>query len=281
MPLPPELLPTRHQRVIDVVEAAGIDVADWANYASGKRSPAANPNYCYSWCFTKPGEFVLLNLWHEELTEENGVVYEDLNYRELALQFERNPKTSTWARRARDMDLAIQKAWREKLLVKVSICDGKRREIADPDSAASRVERRLLDTEAWAVTDYDWDSGRAVVTRGVSPEPYLDQFSVEPATPGLPTRTPRLVDVTDRSAEVRRQALRRSHGLCQWCQTPGFLMPNGRIFLETHHVVPLAEGGLDIVANVVALCANHHRECHHGNQREQMRAKLLAYLNDA
>ena len=179
------------------------------------------------------------------------------------------------------MDLAMQRAWREKLPVKVSICDGKRREIADPDSAASRVERRLLDSETWAVTEYDWGSGKSVVTRGVSPEPYLDQFSVDETAAGPSAKTPRLVDVTDRSAEVRRQALRRARGLCQWCQTPGFPMLNGRVFLETHHVVPLAEGGIDIVANVVALCANHHREAHYGSQRGHMREKLLAYLDDA
>ncbi len=275
-----KLLPTRHQRVMDVVEASGIDVSDWANFAKGKKSPAANPNYCYSWCFIKHNEFVLLNLWYDELKEKNEVISAILNYRELALQFEQNGKTSTWARRAREVDIAIQSAWREKLPVKVVVCDGVRREIAEPDSAASRVERRLLDTEIWAVTDYDWITGRSVVTRGVNPEPYLDQFSIDIDMDNPAIKILRLKEVNDRSADVRRKALKRSLGLCQWCNIPGFLMSNGKIFLETHHVVPLSEGGLDILSNVVALCANHHREAHYGEQRKYMREKLLAYLND-
>lgn len=281
MPIPEELLPLRHQRVMDVVAEAGMDVSPWADYARGAKSPAANPNFCYSWTFTEPGKFVLLNLWYDELKERDGVIYQDLNYRDLTLQFERSKDKATWGRRAREVDLALQRAWREKLPVKVVVCDGQRRDIADPDSEASKVERRILDTEPWAITDYDWLSGAATVTRGVSPEPYLDQFSVTPPTDGAPARTPRLVEVADRSADVRRQALRRAKGLCQWCSAPGFRMPDGRVFLETHHVVPLSEGGADTLANVVALCANHHREAHYGERRYEIRERMLTYLSDA
>jgi predicted HNH restriction endonuclease len=52
-------------------------------------------------------------------------------------------------------------------------------------------------------------------------------------------------------------------------------MPNGQVFLETHHIIPLSEGGGDVITNVAALCPNHHREAHHGSQAELIRAHLL------
>ena len=48
-----------------------------------------------------------------------------------------------------------------------------------------------------------------------------------------------------------------------------------QIYLETHHIVPLSEDGSDIVQNVAALCANHHREAHHGAARANIKASLL------
>ncbi len=53
---------------------------------------------------------------------------------------------------------------------------------------------------------------------------------------------------------------------------------DGSIFLETHHVVPLSERGSDTLLNVVALCANHHREAHLGSSRVSIRNRLLQFL---
>jgi 5-methylcytosine-specific restriction protein A len=55
-------------------------------------------------------------------------------------------------------------------------------------------------------------------------------------------------------------------------------MANGKVYLETHHVVPLHENGEDSVNNVVALCPNHHREAHHGERRAEIRRLLLSKL---
>jgi 5-methylcytosine-specific restriction protein A len=55
-------------------------------------------------------------------------------------------------------------------------------------------------------------------------------------------------------------------------------MTDGRIYLETHHVVPLSEKGVDHEWNVVALCPNDHREAHHGERRDAIRTRLLAML---
>ncbi|MBI5908921.1 MAG: HNH endonuclease [Betaproteobacteria bacterium] len=54
--------------------------------------------------------------------------------------------------------------------------------------------------------------------------------------------------------------------------------PDGRTYIETHHVIPLAENGPDSVSNVVALCPNHHRETHHGREAGAIRIRLLELL---
>ncbi len=52
-------------------------------------------------------------------------------------------------------------------------------------------------------------------------------------------------------------------GQCQLCNEPApFSRPSGEPYLEVHHVVWLARGGEDSVANAVALCPNCHRKMH-------------------
>ncbi|MEQ1936169.1 MAG: HNH endonuclease [Fimbriimonadaceae bacterium] len=51
------------------------------------------------------------------------------------------------------------------------------------------------------------------------------------------------------------------------CGSTLFKKDDGRNFLEVHHVVPLAEGGDDTMANAAALCPMCHRELHFGNLR--------------
>ena len=48
-----ELQPLAKPRIMDLVELTGIDVGPWAFRADGSlvEHPAANPAYCYEWCF--------------------------------------------------------------------------------------------------------------------------------------------------------------------------------------------------------------------------------------
>ena len=52
-------------------------------------------------------------------------------------------------------------------------------------------------------------------------------------------------------------------------------MQGGKVFLETHHIVPLGEKGKDVIENVAAICPNHHREAHHGAARKTIQRELL------
>jgi 5-methylcytosine-specific restriction enzyme A len=62
MSIASEIEPKQHQRVMDLVREAGIDVSDWKNFKGGKQKASVNPKYCYEWSFVGPGKVVALNL---------------------------------------------------------------------------------------------------------------------------------------------------------------------------------------------------------------------------
>lgn len=62
------------------------------------------------------------------------------------------------------------------------------------------------------------------------------------------------------------------------CGRPGFEMARGTIYLETHHVVPLALGGPDADRNVVALCADDHRRAHFAVDSDEIANRLLELI---
>jgi len=67
-----------------------------------------------------------------------------------------------------------------------------------------------------------------------------------------------------RDPYVSAYAKKRANGRCELCEREApFILPSGEPFLESHHIVPLTEGGQDEITNVVALCPNCHRKMHH------------------
>ena len=80
-----------------------------------------------------------------------------------------------------------------------------------------------------------------------------------------------------RSSLVKRMALLRSGGKCEYCKNdPPFWDKFGEPFFEVHHITPLSKGGEDDVDNVAALCPNCHRKIHLAGalSRHSMRAQL-------
>jgi len=267
-----DLKPTKQQRVIDLVSAAGVDVRDWAHFEGGEKRAASNPKYCYEWSFVESGRIIVLNLWYAAMRERKGVVFMDLNLRNSGRGKE------VWRARAERFDHAMHEAWKHRQQVRVVIADGVMGDADDPKAKPSRVRRRLLDPIPWAVTAYDEKNGDATLTRGVLTERFVDQFSVQPE-PEAPVER-RMVSGTAfvRDPALRSRTLERAKGACEYCANPGFTMADGRVYLETHHVVPLSEAGTDTEDNLVALCANHHREAHHGVRAAEIRRKLLNKL---
>ena len=272
------LRPTERRRVMDLVRDAGVDVSDWSNYEGGVARAAANPKYCYEWSFCVPGKVVILNIWHAHLREAGGTITLTDNLRENAIFYADVPGRAVWRKRAESFDHHVALAATDGLPVRTIVCDGEMRAKFDTESLASKVRARALDPAPWAVTSYDQTTGQFVLRRGALPHRLKDQFVTDPL-PGSPTETKSVTGlVFVRSAAVRLLALKRADGSCEWCGELGFTTDDGSVFLETHHVVPLSEEGPDIITNVVALCANHHREAHFGSSRVTMRSSLLTFL---
>lgn len=273
MALPPELKPDTKSNIIDLVAEAGIDVSDWSNYKHGATNPGANPKYCYEWALKEPGRVVVCNLWYSSMKEIDGAIEQHLVLRDTAAKKESDPTRR--ARRARMADVLTDAA-NEGLPVRVIVLDGKPR-AASPDGK-THVKYRKLDPIAWSVVCANRGTAEFVVRRGAAVAKFVDQFELSepadaPVTVSTTTETSR-----SRSRDVRMYVLNRAAGKCEFCGSQGFTLADGRVYLETHHVQQLSLGGADSVRNVVALCANHHREAHHGKDAAVIKKQLLQRL---
>jgi 5-methylcytosine-specific restriction protein A len=212
-----DLRPQQSARVIDLVAAAGHDVNDWKNFKGGLAKEASNPKYCYEWAFTQPGKAVVLNLWHEDLKEVNGKVFQHLNYRAFAARLHKTAAQGIWAKRSLAMDAAFNLAATLALPVRVIICDGARRDVSMNPERASSVLKRMIDPVPWAVTNYDSTSGECILTRGQAPHLIEDQFSSDPADGYESSRRSRTYNSFVRDAQVRERVRTRARGFCEYC----------------------------------------------------------------
>jgi len=265
-----KLRPIERERVMDLVEQAGIDISDWSNFKGGIEKAAANPKYCYEWSYVNPkNKVVVLNLWYSNIEFVNGEFIYNLNPRRTANE---ESGAGGRAKRAFNMDFALQKVVRESLPIRIIICD--------TNGSQSRVERRLLDSDFWYVTSYDSDTGECGLKRGMSELQYVDQFETVDIDTVKPEKKESVAFVYERSSYVRKEVLNRAKGLCEWCGKEGFTTESGAIYLESHHIIPLSESGDDSSSNVIALCPNDHRKCHYGKDKENYKAELLKIVDN-
>jgi 5-methylcytosine-specific restriction protein A len=187
-------------------------------------------------------------------------------------------KTGVGLGRARALDSAIQESYQKQLPVRIVVFDGKRRKDNAPNPTASKVQYRHLDPESWHVAKYDNKTGQTTLMRGIDQDSYnfVDQFDIYFGAPAATNE--RTVSVFVRRPDIRRRVLKRANGKCELCGAKGFVMANDKIYLETHHIVPLCEKGTDSESNVAALCPNHHREAHHGENCVKIRGELIRKL---
>ncbi len=254
-------------RVIDLVAEAGVDVTHWSKY-SGQHA-SQNPRHCYEWAFDDGVIMIIVfSLWWSaiEPSSEGGCMY-TVNARKTANE-------STGARRSRAirMDQLLRFASVNKMPVQVIL------NVSKDVGSTESVGLRGLDSERWMVSSYDQETGACELARGVVPLHTIDQFAIEREEVGADGQTVRTSNVYNRSPIVREYALRRADGHCEYCGSRGFELPNGGIYLETHHVESLSSGGLDRLHNVVALCAGHHREAHFGVRRGEIKTRLVDFL---
>jgi hypothetical protein len=81
-----------------------------------------------------------------------------------------------------------------------------------------------------------------------------------------------------RDQKVRSAVLLRAAGRCEYCGENGFLKEDDSRYLETHHVIALANDGEDRLTNVIGLCPSDHRKAHFSANRESMEQEMLLRL---
>lgn len=216
------------------------------------------------------------------------------------------------AKRARAFDRVLQLSFRRGRPLRMIVNEGDRRDDSELGTTSSSVKLRKLDTENWYVHSYVDDTGDVLLVRGdpVGPGESVVLATVSVPESTLPavfkTESDRVSDVSselpseldakgfvdqfsapvaaalreatvllrDRSPIVRATVLRRAQGICELCGEPGFVTTAGSVYLETHHVVPLANDGQDHPSNVVAICPRDHRRAHFAAERDEIAVRL-------
>ncbi len=274
-----QLKPLKRTNLIDLIKQVGHDVSDWSNT---KGHAASNPKYCYEWCFYDPAAGYIFNIWHEYVEENNFEIFHAGNMREMInnakcpdLDSKSRRAASSRVKRAKLFDQFLQEINNLGHSFRVIVQSGNVQAIDTYESA--KAETRLLDNQSWHLKSYDVVTGAFVIARGTKPQ-FLDQFS---APNNLGSENPDKTKVTtsayQRDPKVREFVLNRANGICENCGKPGFRTSTG-IYLETHHIIPLSEGGADTVENVIALCPNDHKMAHYWIARMEMRAKFFTAI---
>jgi hypothetical protein len=106
-------------------------------------------------------------------------------------------------------------------------------------------------------------------------EVLLDKYTCglhSPSSVDLPRQSKVETTIFDRCPLVIAIARVRASFRCEVpkCATPSFLTESNEYYCEVHHLVPLAQKGLDRIENVACVCANHHRELHLGKRGAEL-----------
>jgi hypothetical protein len=276
-----EIKPLEHHRIYDLVKKAGIDVSSWAQVKGGKAEAPRNPKYCYEWSFLQPRKVVVLNLWHRDLEEDDGLIWRDLNVRLDATQSGTN---SVRKRRALSMDRHIQAAYLQRVPVRVVLLEGRVRARGDTNGKPSQAKKRMLDRVPWAITDYDWATGECTVTRGAVPQTPAEQGAEEEFTGLEGEQRRRLVLHRKRERRLRAkkidETLRLQNGrlVCEVVNC-GFDFRErygelGKGYAQVHHLNPLRDipaGGREVsLEELAVVCANCHVMIHRGGDSRSL-----------
>lgn len=89
-----------------------------------------------------------------------------------------------------------------------------------------------------------------------------------------------------RSVKVSAEALQKAHFKCEIDNAHKTFVSNAkqRPYVEAHHLIPLSQQSvfnysLDVLANVVALCAHCHKLLHHGKANEKRQPLIMLLEN--
>ncbi len=294
------LRPRKRLTVMEAVRQAGVDVRPWRHKKGGiVKHPSANPKYCYEWAFGGGGEPIALFLWFDSLQDENGnIVWRgnlrqlEASLRELRLDsskaIEQRARSIEQELRAGRFDKLVREAFEQRSPIRAVLLEGDQQEKVKLGNARASVKFRRLDKQSWHVHQYLVSTGETVLVRG-DPGGYiaadakplvnrsaLDDLNDEPAGTELPAVLQKTSPTYARDDSVRSWVIDKAKGVCEYCGKRGFMKPDGTYYVEAHHIISLSKQGPDKVENVIALCANHHREAHYGADRVELERKMIA-----
>jgi hypothetical protein len=107
---------------------------------------------------------------------------------------------------------------------------------------------------------------------------HLENDALNDLGSDVPARVVSLTATYARDPRVRDAVKRRAEGKCEYCGRKGFKTASDEFYIETHHVIALADDGEDRITNVIALCPEHHREAHYGEQRARLESEFSVLL---
>ncbi|MCX7007607.1 MAG: HNH endonuclease, partial [Kiritimatiellaeota bacterium] len=108
-----------------------------------------------------------------------------------------------------------------------------------------------------------------------------DQDALNDLGSDKPEKVPTSGSSYARDPKVRKAVKSRAKGQCELCGKRGFACRDGTFYLETHHIISLANDGADRTTNVIALCADHHREAHFGAKRGELEKDMIAKVESS
>lgn len=126
---------------------------------------------------------------------------------------------------------------------KINFIEGSKKKIMEPLDDTHSIEEKEEHAQLM-----DSDSLRAAAEKHEKKQPTEKMVTVKQVY-----RDPYIAEYTKQ----------RANGRCQLCgEIAPFKDKNGKPYLESHHVIWLADGGEDSIKNTVALCPNCHRKMH-------------------
>lgn len=133
------------------------------------------------------------------------------------------------------------------------------------DYLSSTVEKRIPKPK-YMVSEDEYARSKEAVEQAAKQVSDLDLRTQISQYTGLASTTEVIGTRFNRNPYVAEYAKRRAKGVCYDCRqlAPFRTRQTGEPYLEVHHILSLAEGGLDTPENVVALCPNCHRKRHYG-----------------
>ena len=197
----------------------------------------------------------------------SGVYNKVMNFRHLDPRDERAGMSGAGDADARVWDEFFDEPRRELQLVQL---DAEFNRLWGDDDAAAGADFQLQDEALGeAVRTLEQDALPALMSR------YNKEVDSRPRRPRVSAATAR---VFGRSALVVTIARLRTDHCCEvpGCEHPVFVCADGTRYVEVHHIVPLSEGGEDVLSNVACVCPAHHREAHVGKKARDIQEALKA-----